>query len=135
MIAIDLPKARRLAFSVVLWQAAVALGVALACWAVADVRMAVSALLGGGIATVGSLVMAGIVLGSNTAASPQRALAMFFVGEVVKVVLIVTMFVVVLKTMDVAALPLLGTFGATFVVYWVALIATLPASRGVQRGT
>ncbi|HUA88918.1 MAG TPA: ATP synthase subunit I [Steroidobacteraceae bacterium] len=132
--AIDLPHARRLAFGVVLAQAAVALAVAAGTWAFADRRAALSALLGGAIATVGSLVMAGIVLGGRSAPSPQRALAMFFVGEVVKVVLIVTMFVAVLKTLDVAPLPLLGTFGATFVVYWIALLARMPGAGGLQRG-
>ena len=134
MSAIDLPHARRLAYGVVLAQAAVAAAAASAAWALADRRAALSALLGGGIATLGSLVMAGIVLARASVAAPQRALAMFFVGEVVKVALVITMLVVVLKTVNVTPLAMLGAFAATLVVYWVALIATLPTVRGVQRG-
>jgi F0F1-type ATP synthase assembly protein I len=130
VFAIDLPHARRLAFGVVLAQAVVTVAAALVSWGVADRRAALSALLGGGIATLGSLVMATIVLGKSTVRSPQRALVMFFAGEAVKVALVIAMFVVVLKTMNVAPLAMLGGFAATFVVYWVALIAKLPASQG-----
>jgi ATP synthase protein I len=134
VLAIDLPHARRLAFGVVLAQAAVTVAAALCAWGLADRRAALSALLGGGIATLGSLVMAGIVFGGSTAGSPQRALLMFFMGEAVKVALVIAMFVVVLKTVNVAPLAMLGAFAVTFVVYWIALIATVSASRGVQRG-
>ncbi|HUI60781.1 MAG TPA: ATP synthase subunit I [Steroidobacteraceae bacterium] len=134
MIAIDLPKARRLAFSVVLWQAAVTLGVALVCWAVADVRVAVSALLGGGIATAGSLVMAGLVFGGGKAMDPQRVLGTFYLGEALKVALVIVLFVVVLKWMNVAPLAMFVAFAATFLVYWIALLRALPASGGMRPG-
>jgi F0F1-type ATP synthase assembly protein I len=56
--AIDLPRARRLAFGVVASQAAVSVVAALCAFALGGRRAAVSALAGGGIATVGSLAMA-----------------------------------------------------------------------------
>ncbi len=135
MLAIDLPQARRLALGVVLAQAGVAVAAAMLALGFADRHAAVSALLGGGIATLGGLVMAAIALGGKTGASPQRALTRFLIGELVKVAVIIAMFVVVLKTMNVAALPMLGAFGATFVVYWVALLARLPTASGARRGT
>ena len=135
MLAIDLPHARRLAFGVVLAQAAVTVTATLIAWGVADRRAALSALLGGGIATAGSLVMAAVALAKAGGSSPQSALMRFFVAEAVKVALVIAMFVVVLKTVNVSPLAMLGAFAATFVVYWIALIATLPASSGVQRGT
>jgi F0F1-type ATP synthase assembly protein I len=134
VLAIDLPHARRLAFGVVLAQAAVTVTAALCALGLADRRAGFSALLGGGIATLGSLVMAGIVFGRRTAGSPQRALLMFFMGEAVKVASVIAMFVVVLKTVNVVPLAMLGAFAVTFVVYWIALIATVSSARGAQRG-
>ena len=134
MIAIDLPKARRLAFSVVLWQAAVALGVALVCWAVADVRAAVSALLGGGIAASGSLLMALLVFGGGKATDAQRVLGTFYLGEALKVALMIALFVVVLKWMNVAPLAMFAAFAATFLVYWIALLSALPAAGRMRPG-
>jgi len=76
-----------------------------------------------------------VALARAGGSSPQSALMRFFVAEAVKVALVIAMFVVVLKTVNVSPLAMLGAFAATFVVYWIALIATLPASSGVQRGT
>src|SRR5256884_9694164 len=55
VLATDLPHARRLAFGVVLGQAGVTVAAALCAWGIADRRAALSALLGGGIATAGRL--------------------------------------------------------------------------------
>ena len=63
MFAIDLPRARRLALRVVLGQAAVTVIAAMCALALGGERASVSALLGGGIATVASLAMAGLVFG------------------------------------------------------------------------
>jgi len=60
VLAIDLPHARRLAFGVVLGQAGMTVTAALCAWGIAAPRAGLSALLGGGIATVGSLAMAGL---------------------------------------------------------------------------
>ncbi len=102
MIAIDLPQARRLAFGVVLGQAAVTVLVALGSWAVADGRAAVSALLGGGISTVASLAMAVLSLAGSAAGEPQRALRAFFVGEGAKLAVVIVLFVAVLRLMKVS---------------------------------
>ena len=131
MSAIDLPRARRLAFGVVLAQAVLTLGAALVAWALADRRVALSVLCGAGIATVGSLAMAGLTFGSGRA-NPQRVLGAFYLGETVKVALVMGLFVVVLKWVDVAPLALFVAFAATFLVYWVALLGALP--RGGARG-
>jgi F0F1-type ATP synthase assembly protein I len=132
-LAIDLPQARRLAFGVVLGQACVTVIAALCAWGLADVRAAMSALLGGGIATAGSLAMAGLVFGSGTGGA-QRALSVFYIGEAVKVALVVVLFVVVLKVMRVAPLAMFAAFAATFLVYWIALLSALPDSGSTRRG-
>jgi ATP synthase protein I len=121
VIAIDLPNPRRLALSVVLGQATVTLLCALVSWAIADSRAAVSALLGGGISSVASLAMALVAFRKEAAMSPQRALSAFFTGEAAKVAVVIVLFVVVLKTMKVVPLAMLGSYIATFAVFWVFL--------------
>jgi ATP synthase protein I len=130
---IDPPRARRLAFSVVLGQAAVSVIVAAAALWIAGRQAGVSALLGGAIATAGSLAMAALVFG-GAGSSPQRALGAFYVGEAVKLAVVVVLFVAVLKMVRVVPLALFAGFAATYLVYWIALVGALPAAGGARRG-
>jgi ATP synthase protein I len=125
-IAIDLPNPRRLALSVVLGQVAVTLVCALVSLGIADSRAAVSALLGGGISSAASLAMALVAFGKQPATDPQRAIRAFFVGESAKVAVVIVLFVVVLKTMKVVPLAMLGSYMATFGVFWVTLFGRSP---------
>jgi F0F1-type ATP synthase assembly protein I len=133
VITIDLPNPRRLALSVVLGQAAVTLLCALASWAIADSSAAISALLGGGISSLASLAMALVGFGKQAATDPQRAIRAFFVGETAKVGVVIVLFVVVLKTMKVVPLAMLGSYIATFFVFWVALANALPPWAGLRK--
>jgi len=130
VIATTEPNARRLAFGVVLGQAAVTLIVALSSWLIAGRGAALSALLGGGISTAASLVMAALSFGGSAGANAQRSLRALYVGEAVKVALVVLLFVVVLKVMTVAPLAMLAAYVATFFVYWGAFAT---ARRGTPR--
>jgi len=132
VIAIDLPNPRRLALSVVLGQAAVTLLCALASFGIADSHAALSALLGGGISCVASLAMALVGFGKQAATDPQRAIRAFFAGETAKVAVVIVLFVVVLKTMKVVPLAMLGSYIATFTVFWVALASALPVLGGLR---
>ena len=131
---IDLPHARRLAFGVVLGQALVSGIAALGAWALAGRVAALSALIGGGIATAGSLAMAGIVFGSAAKGGAQRAVSAFYAGEAVKLAVVAVLFVVVLKVMTVAPLALFAGFAATFLVYWIALLGALPGLGRARSG-
>ena len=133
MSAIDLPRARRLAFGVVATQAAVSVVAAACAFALAGRVDALSALAGGGIATAGSLAMAGLVFGGSGGGA-ERAMSRFYLGEVLKLVVVAVLFVLVLKTMRVAPLAMFAGFAATFLVYWIALLAALPAPGGARRG-
>jgi ATP synthase protein I len=133
-LAIDLPHARRLALGVVLAQAGMTVTAALCAWAIADRRAGLSALLGGGIATVGSLAMASLAFGGGAGANAQRALGAFYVGEAVKFAVVIVLFGVVLKLVKVAPLAMFAAFAATLLVYWIALLAVLPALGGARRG-
>jgi ATP synthase protein I len=126
------PNPRRLALGVALGQAVVALAAAALSWAIADSRAALSAALGGGISSVASLVMALLSFGKEAATDPLRAIRAFFVGEAAKVVVVITLFVVVWKTMKVVPLAMLGAYIATFFVFWVALANGL-STRGAPR--
>jgi ATP synthase protein I len=134
VIAIDLALARRLALSVVLGQAAVTVICACAAWLIAGSHAALSAVLGGGISTVASLAMAFLGVGGRSTADPQRALRTFFVGETAKVAVMIVLFIAVLKTMKVVLLAMLGTYAATFLVFWVVLANLLPPLGGTPRG-
>ncbi|MBV8877114.1 MAG: ATP synthase subunit I [Gammaproteobacteria bacterium] len=134
MSAIDLPRARRLAFRVVLGQAGVTLLAGLLAWALSGERAGWSALAGGGIATARTLAMAVLVMGGTLAGNAGRALGAFYIGEALKLVIVAALFVVVLKVMRVAPLAMFGAFAATFLVYWIALLSALPAAGGAPRG-
>lgn len=136
MVTIDLGLARRLALSVVLGQAAVTLVCVLAGWLIAGPHAALSAAMGGGISTAASLVMAMLGFGGKSAADGQRAMRAFFIGEAAKIAIVIVLFVVVLKTMKVVPLAMLGTYIATFFVFWIALANILPPLGGtnVPRG-
>jgi F0F1-type ATP synthase assembly protein I len=132
VIAIDFALARRLALSVVLGQAGVTVIAALLAGLIAGREALISALLGGGISTAASLAMALLGFGGGTALDPQRAVRALFVGEAAKIVLMIVLFVVVLKTMKVVPLALLGTYVATFSVFWIAMANALPPLGGAR---
>jgi ATP synthase protein I len=125
-IVIDLPAARRLAFGVVLGQAALTLVAALVGWLAVGGNTALSALLGGGIATLASFAMAAVAFRTSADPTPARLLGTFFGGEALKLVVVVVLFVAVLRWLHPAPVALLATYGATFLVYWLALGLALP---------
>jgi ATP synthase protein I len=130
VVAIDLRNARRLVFGLVLGQAGVTLVVALISYVVAGSIGALSALIGGGISTLASLVLALFAFGRGTDADAQRAVRAFYVGEALKVAIVVALFVVVLKSMKVSPGAMFAAYVATFFVYWIALANALPSFGG-----
>ena len=132
MLAIDLPQARRLALGVVLGQAGVTVIAAVVALGLGGRGAAGSALLGGAIATVGSLAMVALVF-AGAAANAQRIVAAFYTGEAVKLAIVVLLFVVVLRTVRVVPLAMLAGFAATYLVYWIALVGALPTMGGTGR--
>jgi ATP synthase protein I len=133
VLAIDLPQARRLALRLVWGQAGVTVIAALAAWGMAGQGAALSALLGGSVATVGSMAMVALVF-AGAAANAERIVAAFYTGEAVKLAVVVVLFVVVLRTVRVVPLAMLAGFAATYLVYWIALVGALPLKSGTRRG-
>jgi ATP synthase protein I len=122
---VDLTQVRRLAARIVAGQFAVTVLVALASFALGGTRAFVSALLGGGISTVASGAMALVAFGGRAKGGVYRVLGAFFAGEVVKLVVLVTLFVIVLRTLAISPAAWFAAYLATFLVYWIALAAQL----------
>jgi len=129
-VSIDAAQARRVGFTVVLWQGAVTIVVALVSLFIAGRLAAVSALIGGGISTLASLVMAVLSFRRSSLANPYSAVRGFYVGEAAKLATVVVLFSLVLRTMKVSPLAMFAAYMATFFVYWVALANALPTLRG-----
>jgi F0F1-type ATP synthase assembly protein I len=113
--------------SVVLGQVVVTVVAAIICLAVWGRTSGLSALVGGGISTVASVVMAALSFRRASLASPQGALRGLYVGEAAKLVTVVVLFVWVLRTLTVAPLAMFGAFMATLIIYWIALANALPS--------
>ena len=133
-IVIDLPAAKRLAFSVVRGQAAVTLLAALLGWVLGGAHVGMSAALGGAIGTTASLGMALMAFRGNCATSAARILGTFYAGEMVKVAIAIVSFIAVLKLTGASPVPMFGAYMATFVVYWIVLARmALPVLSATRR--
>jgi F0F1-type ATP synthase assembly protein I len=110
---------RRLALRFALAQAGVTLIAALVSYGVSGRSAALSALLGGGISTAGSVAMALVAFRRRNGVSALHMLMGLFVGEAAKFAVVVALFVVVLTLVKVSPAPMFGAYVATFLVYWV----------------
>jgi F0F1-type ATP synthase assembly protein I len=129
VVTLELPQARRLAGSVVLGQVVVT-AVAAIIFAVWGRVPGLSALVGGGISTIASAVLAVIGFSSAAGAAPETIARKFYVGEGTKLAVTVALFAAVFLTMKVSFPALFGTYIATLFVYWIALANALPPLSG-----
>jgi len=81
-----------------------------------------SALLGGLINVVASLSMALKLFAGGLAAGSQQWFGRFLVGEALKFVITVALFIVAIVVMKAAFLPLILAYIATYVAYWIGLV-------------
>jgi ATP synthase protein I len=92
----------------------------------ADRQTASSSLVGGGIGILTTAFFALRVLGGG--ARPLRSVVRaFYVGEAQKIVLTVALFIIAIKWLEVAFLPMFVTYMVTLFMFWFAL---LPAMSG-----
>jgi ATP synthase protein I len=101
--------------------------IALLCFFTAGPLAAKSAALGGGINACASLAMMLLTFGSRAGADAPQIARAFYLGEGVKLAVMIAAFIVVLKTTKVAMGPMFGAYIATFFVYWVALAVSASA--------
>jgi F0F1-type ATP synthase assembly protein I len=125
---------RRLALTFALGQAGVTLAVALVAFGVSGRSAAVSALLGGGISTAGSVAMALVAFRGRSGVTALQMLMGLIVGEAAKMLVVVALFVVVLTLTKVAPVPLFSAYVATFLVYWVVFAGRRSGRANVASG-
>ena len=88
---------------------------------VGGLRGGYSALLGGSIGVAASLYFAAWLFRGGESADARQILRGVYVGEFVKLVVTVALFVAVFVWIEVAPLALFIGYAATFLMYWVAL--------------
>jgi F0F1-type ATP synthase assembly protein I len=118
--SLDVQKGRRQALAVVLGQALIGAVVAIACLAGWGERAAVSALVGAGIGTAATGLMAFAMLRHGDGAGVERVALSFFSGWLVKVGFTIAALVAALRSPRVEAVPLIAAYVATFLGYWFA---------------
>ena len=135
MAAVELPGLRRVAWGVVLSQAVLTALLAALCYIPWGMKVALSAALGGGIGTAGSLALAVIVFRKD-AREMMELVRAFYVGEAAKFGVTIVLFVVVLTTMKGMLVPgaLFGAFVAAFLVHWLLLPRAMRRLDGGQFG-
>ena len=126
MATIGLAAIRRLAFTVVLGQAAITLIAAAAAGALGGPNAGLSALLGGGVSTAGSLAMALLGFRSPQGSNAGVLLGALLLGEAAKFCVIIVLFVLVLALIKTSAAAMFAAYAATFVVYFIVLASWLP---------
>jgi ATP synthase protein I len=125
----DLGQVRRLARQLVLAQAAMTAVIAGVSCVLAGGHAGVSALLGGGISTAASCAMTMVAFGKLARGGVLRVVGAFFAGEVLKLAVIITLFVIVLRTTAVSPGALFAAYMATFLVYWGAPVSAAFSGR------
>jgi ATP synthase protein I len=130
LVTVDLPAARRLAVTIVMSQALLTAVIAVGCLLAFGPLAAKSAALGGGVNVLANLAMVLFAFGRPAGADAAQVARSFYVGEGVKLAVMVVAFVAVLTTTKVAMAPMFGAYVATFFVYWVALANALPPLGG-----
>src|SRR3989344_2848055 len=117
---------KSIAYRIVLAQLGMALVLAAVCLAAWGRSTAVAALAGGVIGVVTSLYVALRVFGNGGVRQAQQVLQRFYAAEAVKFALTLGLFALGIGVLKLNALPLLGGYGLTLVVYWLALVPTRP---------
>lgn len=118
---IDLKSARRIALKMVLGQLAVTAAIAALFWIWSGGLAAVSALTGGGIGIAAALAMVAFMFRETAPGDAKAVMRNAYKGEAAKLGLTVVLFALVLKFLELAALPLFVAYIATLLMHWVAL--------------
>jgi ATP synthase protein I len=120
--AATLPGLRRVAFKVVLAQAALTVLASLVCYLIWGTKPGISVLAGGGIGTIANWVL--MVLAFRREHADVAALVRaFYVGEMAKIGVTIVLFIVALTTLKEHWVPgyLFAGFVATFLVHMLVM--------------
>ena len=113
-------------YRIVLAQLGVALASAAACWGIWGVSTGIAVLAGGMIGVITSLYVAARVVGRGAVRPAPQVLRRLFAAEAVKLALTIGLFAIAIGALRLSAPPLLGGYGLTLVVYWLALLPVRP---------
>ena len=117
---------KSIAYRIVLAQLGIALVFATVCLAAWGKSTTVAALAGGAIGVVTNLYVAFRVFGNGAVRPAPQVLRRFYSAEAVKFALTLGLFALGIGVLKLNALPLLGGYGLTLVVYWLALLPSRP---------
>ena len=120
--------AKQVTWKIAAIQLLLTLLIATGAFAFGSLQAACSALLGGGISALVSLYFASKVFSVRIGAPAAKIARAFYWGEIVKLLLTVTLLSGALLWRDVAPLPLLLGYSAALMAYWLALPFTFDAS-------
>ena len=88
-------------------------------------KAAYSALIGGGINILATTVFALRVFSIKPGAPAKRMARAFYVGEAIKLLVTVGLFLAVLLWLDVSLLPLFLTYAITMLAFWLVLLIAI----------
>jgi ATP synthase protein I len=117
---------KSIAYRIIQAQLGIALVLAAACLVAWGSSTAAAALAGGAIGVVTNLYVARRVFGDGAVRPARQVLQRFYAAEAVKFVLTFGLFALGIGVLKLHALPLLGGYGLTLVVYWLALLPIRP---------
>lgn len=115
------------AFRVVAAQLITTVAIAGMLWLLCEPRDAVSALAGGLAGALPNLYLAGRISRLRAGMPPARILRAIYVGEALKLMSTLALFVIAFKLLDVNVLIMFGAYLATVIVNWFALLVPDPA--------
>lgn len=113
---------KSIAYRIIQAQLGIALVLAIVCLAAWGSSTAAAALAGGAIGVITNLYVARRVFGDSAVRPARQVLQRFYAAEAVKFALTFGLFALGIGVLKLDALPLLGGYGLTLVVYWLALL-------------
>lgn len=117
---------KTIAYGIVLAQLGVALVAGVSSWGLWDMPTGTAVLAGGMIGVITNLYVAARVFGRGAMRPAPQVLRRLFAAEAVKLALTVGLFALAIGVLRLSAPPLLGGYGLTLVVYWLALLPARP---------
>lgn len=121
---------QRAAFRLAGWQVVLTGLVAAGAGWLGGSSSALSAAIGGGIGIVAGLYQALRMFRTDARQSPERFMSSVYVGEGLKIVLTVALFIAAIRVLHVKFAPTIVAYAATYIVYWVALKTEYPWTTG-----
>lgn len=117
---------KSISYRIVLAQLGVALASAAVSLGLWGSSTALAVLAGGLIGVITNLYVAWRVVGNGAVRSADQVLKRFYAAEAIKFALTIGLFALTFGVFRLSAPALLGGYGLTLVVYWLALLPVRP---------